>query len=78
MNVRQLITNLMTMDMDAEVMVDTPVSSTYPFLDSPAHLTIPVRSISTGHFGSGNMEGKSWVSVNGTSVWGQNQGVDKT
>jgi hypothetical protein len=62
MNVRQLIQNLMSMDMDAEVMVEA------------RKLSLPVRSITPGIF---PYSGKNWVVINGTEVWGLNQGVEK-
>ena len=62
MNVRQLITHLMSMDMDAdaEVMVEARA------------LALPVISITPGNF-VGNQE--PYVIVNGTEVWGLDHGV---
>jgi hypothetical protein len=61
------------MDMEAEIIVDTSL----PFYFGGQHMIIPVRSVSTGNFQDGTMENKAWVSINGTEVWGLNQGVEK-
>ncbi len=61
MNVRQLIQNLMSLDMEAEVMVEA------------RKLSLPVRSITPGIF---PYSGKNWVSINGTDAWGLNQGIE--
>lgn len=80
MNVRQAISYLMTMDMDAELILDAPLSASLgPIYHPTQHLIIPVRSISTGMFqAGGSMEGKPWVAINGTSAWGQDHGVEKS
>jgi hypothetical protein len=81
MNVRQLIQHLMqSADMDAEVIVDAPLSASHgPVYHPTQHLIIPVASISLGTFQpGGTMEGKSWVSINGTSAWNQNRGIEDT
>lgn len=68
MNVRQLIENLSGLrDLNAEVIVDA------------RNLSLPVRCVKTGTFivvGPGGPSTSRWVKIQGTDVWGLNQGME--
>lgn len=78
MKVRQLVQHLVTLDMDAEVMVDAPLScARSDVAQHGGNLTLPVLAVTFGVFQSGNAKGRPWVSIVGTDIWGLDLGIRK-